>query len=118
MVSKTRKRCPKGKILRKGYTRKDGVRVRATCVKDRGEKGKGKQLFKNLEQGDLTKHGYSLKKSDLSRHRALNKARKEYSYAGLVHKLNALAILMKNTEPTYSKRAKKDMEWLKQTRKD
>lgn len=32
LIELGRARCPKGKTKRKGYTKKGGVRVRATCV--------------------------------------------------------------------------------------
>ena len=50
-----KKKCPAGKILRDAYTRKsytksDGTRVKskkikATCVKDMGKPGKGKNII-------------------------------------------------------------------------
>ena len=119
MTSKTRRRrrkCPRGTIHRKGYTNKRGVTVRSSCIKDRGLPGKGKRLF-TLKKGELGKHGYSLKQAREKRRVALNKARKELSHATLVRKINALAILMKNTHPDYSRRARADVKWLGKTRK-
>ena len=66
--------CKRGEILRKGYTRKaytraDGtkvkeVRVKASCINDKGNKGKGPKLF-TLRKGTLSQHGYSLDKKAL-----------------------------------------------------
>lgn len=110
------KTCKIGQIRRKAYTRKDGVRVKSTCIKDMGKPGKGKKLF-SLKKGDLTKYGYHLKTKASTRHKALGKARKHIPYASLIRKLNALSILQKNTNPLYSSRAKSDMEYLQKTRK-
>ena len=118
MPSQTKRRsrkCPRGTIRRKGYTTKRGVTVRSSCIKDRGLPGKGKRLF-TLKKGGLSKHGYSLKYAREKRHAALNKARKELSHATLVRKINALAVLMKNTHPDYARRARADVKWLGKTR--
>jgi len=118
MPSQTKRRsrkCPRGTIRRKGYTTKRGVTVRSSCIKDRGLPGKGKRLF-TLKKGELSKHGYSLKYAREKRHAALNKARKELSHATLVRKINALAVLMKNTHPDYARRARADVKWLGKTR--
>jgi hypothetical protein len=114
MPSQTKRRsrkCPRGTIRRKAYKTKRGVTVRSSCIKDRGLPGKGKRLF-TLKKGELGKYGYSLKQDREKRRVALNKARKELSHATLVRKINALAILMKNTRPDYSRRARADVKWL------
>ena len=118
MPSQTKRRsrkCPRGTIRRKAYKTKRGVTVRSSCIKDRGLPGKGKRLF-TLKKGELGKYGYSLKQAREKRRVALNKARKELSHATLVRKINALAILMKNTHPDYSRRARADVKWLGKTR--
>jgi hypothetical protein len=73
-------------------------------------------LFK-LKSGDLTKYGYHLKGTSRSRHIALGKARKHYPYATMIRKLNALAVLHKNKNASYTKKAKADMNYLRRTRK-
>jgi hypothetical protein len=111
---KTRRsrRCPKGKILRKGYTRKSGVRVSAKCVKDMGMPGKGKKLF-TLKKGDLSKYGYHLKgKTASARHKALKKASKQFTKNELIRKLNALSILLKNTNRELAFKAYDDMKYV------
>lgn len=112
---KTSKYCPKGQIMRDAYVRKDGTRVKATCIKDRGNPGKGPRLF-TIKKNGLSKVGYSLKDDKNTRHRALGKARKRMKYATLIRKLNAIRILHRNTNPHYSKKLKSDMDWLKETR--
>jgi len=75
-----------------------------------------KTLFK-LKKGELTKYGYHLKSKSTTRHKALDKARKQYPYATMIRKLNALAILNKNKNKTFSNKAKADMNYLRKTRK-
>ena len=117
-------KCPSGMIrrksyTRKAYTRKNGVRVKRSkvgskCVKDMGKPGKGKRLF-TLKKGGLSKYGYRLAHSFETRKKALSKSLKEYSTATLWRKLNALQILHRNTNPYYSRKVKRDMEWLRKT---
>jgi hypothetical protein len=113
---KTRKRtrtnkCPRGMIRRKAYTRKNGTRVKSSCIKDMGKPGKGPKLF-TLKKGGLSKYGYHVRDSYVKRHTSLKKALKHMSYATLVRKINALSILFKNTQPGLAKHAKSDVKWL------
>jgi hypothetical protein len=113
--------CKRGEILREGYkrkayTRSDGTRVKATyvpptCIKDKGKPGKGKKLF-TLEKGTLSKFGYSLDKKAEVRRKALDKAVKEIGYLPVIRKLNAVAILQKNTNPVNSRKFRYDKDWV------
>jgi hypothetical protein len=103
--------CPRGKILRKAYTTKTGKKVPASCIKDRGEKGKGKRLFV-LRKGTLGKHGYKTSLSTQVRHTALEKAVKAESYASVVRKLNAVSILQRRTNPRVYDILRSDMAWV------
>ena len=122
-------KCPTGYILRKGYYRKgyhrkDGTFVKGSyvepaCVKDQGKKGKA--IFKRpLKKGELTQFGYHLKDTDqLHRRGSLFKAMKHFQEKEkdggplkVFRMINALQILNKNTNPTYSKRAENDKEWI------
>ena len=116
-------KCPPGYIkrtgyTRKGYRRKDGTyvgpsRVPASCIKDVGKKGKGIPVIGKLTEGDLTQYGYHIKEADLGKRRtSLMKAGQKFSPLSVFRKLNALAILNKNTNPTYSKRARADARWV------
>jgi hypothetical protein len=105
------RRCPAGKILRKAYTKKSGTRVPASCIKDRGAKGKGKKLFV-LRRGTLGKYGYKTALSDSERHVALEKAVRGESYAAVVRKLNAVSILQRRTNPRVYKILRSDMAYL------
>jgi len=104
--------CPKKMIRRKAYTRKNGVRVRSSCIKDLGNPGKGSNLFGSLKSGELKKYGYSLKSLAPRRRLALKKSVKAYGRGTLIKKLNALSILHKNTNPVYSHKARNDMKYV------
>ena len=112
---KTQRSCAKGMIRRKAYTRKNGIRVKSSCIKDMGKPGKSPKLF-TLKKGGLSKYGYHISNSAEKRHKALKKASKHYSYATLVRKINALSILFKNTQPDLAKKAKQDVSWLQKHR--
>ena len=105
------KSCPNKTIRRKAYTRKNGTRVKSSCVKDRGIPGKGKKLF-TLKKGGLSKYGYRLSETRPSRQAALRKALKHIPRNTLIRKLNVLSILHKNTNPLFSRRAKEDLKKL------
>jgi hypothetical protein len=103
--------CSKGYIMRKGYTRKDGTRVRPTCIIDRGMKGKGPNLIGHLKEGTLTKYGYHARSSLKDRRISLGKAIKAYGTTVVIRKLNAICILNKNTNPSISKIFCTDKRW-------
>ena len=123
----SRKRCSKGKILRKAYiTHRNNkeIVVPATCVKDMGKPGKypNNQLALSLSAEDdemkLGNFGYhSIEtKTELQRHRALGKVLREAynnDYLPLFRKLIALSTLNKNTNPKLNKIFKQDANWLK-----
>ena len=136
-MSATRRACPKGYILRSKYKRgftstvknqgfvaKRGTKkvriypkassttVKASCVKDRGLEGKGPGLFGPLRKGELTKHGYNVKRSQLERHNALKRAINEYGALATFHKLDAVSKLSLRTAPEAHKIFKADRHWL------
>ena len=69
-----------------------------------------------LKKGDLTKYGYKLTSSRQTRRKALRRTKKEFSHATLIRKLNALAILHKNKNKKYSRKARDDMAFLRNIR--
>lgn len=123
------KSCKPGKIMRsatsrKGYTRRSKtgklIKVRrsvsrATCVKNRGAKGKSlKKITIVQEEHYLSKFGYSAKKSTTSRHNAIKKLIKSgKSPLTVRHMLIARSNLLKRTEPAYSKKMYADQKWTK-----
>jgi hypothetical protein len=104
--------CKRGMILRRAYTRKNGVRVKSACIKDLGKPGKGSVLIGPLKSGELKKYGYSLKLAASRRHSALKKSVKAYGRGTLIKKLNALRVLHKNTHPVYSHNALNDLKYV------
>ncbi len=133
-----RKACPPGKILRKAYVRrfktnirergytvkrgsqtyraypkKSATIVQAACVKDAGLPGKGPQQIAPLRKGELMKHGYTYRKSDIERHEALRKAAKEFGVLGVYRKLDAVAKLSVRAAPKASAIFKKDRDWVR-----
>lgn len=108
------KKIKHGKDKSNHKTTKKGIKNMKHGGKNKTRKAA--PLFK-LKSGDLTKYGYHLKGTSRSRHIALGKARKHYPYATMIRKLNALAVLHKNKNASYTKKAKADMNYLRKTRK-
>lgn len=123
------KTCPSGKVLRSGYTatrkkktfigrlfkRGTTYRVGPTCIKNRGAPGKGPAVIGPLKKGALTDKGYDSTESADQRHAALAKAVGAYGRLSTLRKLNAVAVLNKNTSPARSKTFKADRNWVKKT---
>lgn len=92
-------------VKRRGYTYRR---------KDLGKPGKGPKLIVIKEKGALRKHGYSVKKGEAARHRALASAIREYGALSVYRKLNAQYVFRKNYDPENAARFKADMEWVKE----
>lgn len=107
------------RILRKGYTTRRNVRVKAHMVKDMGAPGKWASLhgpgIGPLEKGELSSRGYSVKKSKTLRHKALRKVIQTFGPLSTFRKLNATATYTKRTSPTKSKTFKADRNWVRKT---
>ena len=134
--------CPKGFILRSGYTRKirpsvkasgftvrrkgtvytvrpkvNTVRVPPACIKNRGLPGKGVKEGEGigkLRKGELIKYGYQYRLSDSLRQAALKKAIKRYGALSVYRKLDAVAKLSLRTAPDASGIFVKDRDWVRQ----
>ena len=133
-----RKACPPGMIERKAYTRKfsnsirqkgytvrkssgttyvvhpksQGARVRPTCIKEKGQPGKGPKKIGRLRKGELSKFGYSFRTTEEARHKALRQAVDEFGVLGVYRKLDAVAKLSKTTIPEASRIFKTDRNWV------
>ena len=133
-------KCPRGMILRKGYTIKNR-RIKSGCIIAQSATGlkrttinvpiikkmKNKCTKRNnkyhtshkcnvlfhLEKGTLSKFGYSMKNSQQIRHKSLKKAIKKVKPLSIYRRLNALYVLNKNKHPDNAKIFKDDAEWLK-----
>lgn len=81
--------CPKGYIMRDGYVTSKGVRVKPTCIKDRGKPGKGPKTLPETS-GDLhlSDYGYKTSLSASVRRAALRKAAKDAGTLVVLRHLN------------------------------
>lgn len=129
--------CKNGEILRKSYTRKfknnviekgfivkkknktyriyptnKTLKVKASCIKDKGLPEKGRSVFGKLRQGDLKKHGYGYVIPTNRRREALRGAINEYGALTVFHKLDAVSKLTKQTVPAASSVFKEDKAWV------
>jgi hypothetical protein len=121
------KTCPKGQILREGYTatrknksligrlfkRGTTYRVGPTCIKNKGKPGKGPDAIGPLKQGDLKTFGYDHTNPAHERHMSLIKAVSEYGHLSVLRKLNAIAVLNKNVAPSRASVYLTDRNWIK-----
>jgi hypothetical protein len=67
----------------------------------------------HLEKGTLSKFGYSMKNTQINRHKSLKKAIKSIKPLAIYRRLIALYILNKNRQPDNAKIFKNDAEWIK-----
>jgi hypothetical protein len=132
--------CPKGYIMRKGYTRRfrpsvkttgftvrrkgtvytvrpkaNTITVPAACIKNRGLPGKGPREGEGigkLRKGELIKYGYQYRLSDSLRQSALKRAIKRYGSLSVYRKLDAVAKLSLRTAPDASKIFTRDRDWV------
>ena len=118
----TRRKCPKGFILRSAFSRtlKTGKRshVPEHCIKDLGLPGKGYKGSRGigpLRKGELAKYGY-VHVNTLTiaqRHSALRNAIDDFGSLSVWRKLNAVAVYTKHTSPQSSRIFKEDMNWIR-----
>ena len=112
--------CKKGQIMRVGYdytkkNTKKTVKVKPTCIEDKGKPGKGPVYFKIPKEdiGLLDKYGYTLKNKYEDRIKSLKKANKELPKLKVLRYINALRTLQKSNEKYYNK-LDRDMKWLQE----
>jgi hypothetical protein len=117
-----KKRCSKGKILRKGYRRKsyrmaNGARVKATrvkaaCIKNRGKPGKGPKTLPPIKRpGELKKYGYSLALPQAKRRAALRKAARKEGVLPVMRRVNLIRNYSKANKLNY-KKLSQDVKYL------
>jgi hypothetical protein len=140
MTTRKNSGCPKGYIMRRGYTRKfrpsvkstgftvrrkgtvytvrpkaNTIRVPPSCIKNRGLPGKGPREGEGigkLRKGELIKYGYQYRLSDSLRQGALKKAISRYGALSVYRKLDAVAKLSLRTAPDASKIFSRDRNWV------
>ena len=114
LIELGRKSCPAGKIRRDAYTTKKGTRVKSTCVKDVGKKGKtpkSEQVLPEPKAGKLK--GWKAKQPAVKRRKELRKVAKQHGCKDAVLDLNLLANYTKRTSPSTHRKARADMAWLR-----
>ena len=74
-----------------------------------------RRIQETLDEGELIKHGYRMRASEASRHRALAKAVREDGGLTVFHRLNLLEVWNKNDNPDLARIARADKEWVKKT---
>jgi hypothetical protein len=137
----TRKSCPPGMIPRASYVRRisssiakqgylkhtrsgktikvfpktKSIYVKASCIKDLGKPGKGKNVIGPLKKGELSKYGYSYRLPESERRSSLQKAIQEYGPLSTYRKLNAVAKLSTRTNPSASLAFTLDRNWIRNT---
>ena len=85
--------CGRRQILRKAYTRRDGTRVHATCIKNKGLPGRtiaSAKVLPKLKVGKLTRYGYHADKSAKARLAALSKSVRGVGYATTIRRVVAI----------------------------
>jgi len=108
--------CKRGQIKRKGYTTKSGKKVQASCIRDRGQPGKGPYTLPPIKnKGYLTQFGYKLKDSFEKRKKALDKAIKKYGALAVERHINLVRNYSKSEKANYKKYTK-DLEYAKKQR--
>ena len=104
--------CRSGQIRRKGYTTKRGTRIKSSCIRDLGKRGKGPKLIPPLNKGKLRAYGYSTSLGPTARRIALKRAITFYGRNSVLRKLNAVKVLTRNTNPRVSAVFGKDLTWI------
>ena len=97
-------KCPVGKIKRVAYTRKNGTRVAAKCVKDMGAPGKGPKTLPPIkDKGFLTSLGYHLKLTSMERRKIIKKAVRKYGGLAVIRHINLVRNYNKNNKIPHQK---------------
>lgn len=114
-------RCPRGQIMRRGYTRTTSsgkrVRVPATCVPDKGLKGRGPRLLPPVRKpGWLGSFGYAVNYKAGVRRAALAKAIKsEGSAVAVLRRLVFIRNYQHRTNPKVAAKLERDYKWIQKT---
>jgi hypothetical protein len=99
-------KCPKGKILIRGYKKKSGVRVRLHCTPDRGAVGrtpKSKRVLPKLKEDEFAGYKYSTKLPSSKRLSILKKICKDLTYSSVIKRLVVLRSYNKRNPKLYAK---------------
>ncbi len=110
--------CKRGTIRRKAYTRKNGRKVSAKCVKNMGAPGRWRTVHRSrgigpLKAGRLERFGYHSARSAASRHAALRAASRRLGALAVFRMLNALVTYTKRTSPSMSAKYLADRNYVR-----
>jgi hypothetical protein len=108
------KHTKSGKTI-KVFPKTRSIYVKASCTKDLGKPGKGKNVIGPLRKGELSKYGYSYKLPESERRESLQKAVQVYGPLSTYRKLNAVAKLSTRTNPAASLAFSRDRNWIRNT---
>jgi hypothetical protein len=116
-----RLKCKSRETLRKSYIRKNGTKVKQTCVKRSSNKVKKsiikkfKPMILSLKKGQLKKYGYKNVKTlgVRKRRQSLAKAINNYGAKKVFSKLGAVKTLHKNKNVDLAKKYLNNMVWLR-----
>lgn len=100
--------CPRGKIRRKKYTTRKGVKVKSVCVKDTGKPGKGPKTLPKPKAGGL--RGWTKDLSAPARRKILKRVSAAKGCGKTLKDLNLLRNITAD-KPT-KKKASADYDWL------
>lgn len=106
------RKCKGGQVLRRGFTRADGTRVKAACIPDKGAPGKTPASKRFADFGPNYLPGWHKAGADSTRHEALRKLTAREGCVRVIRKLTQLRNVTTDA-PTEAK-AKRDAKWLHQ----
>ena len=122
LIRKLRSPAKAGKRKSKSPSKKRQYKKRKSPSKKRQykkrkspSKKKSKNVIGKLRKGTLRQFGYSSKDTSSTRHRAIDKAVNHWGALPVFRKLNAVAVLQKNSNPRISKRFISDRNYVKRT---
>jgi hypothetical protein len=116
-----RLKCKSRETLRKSYIRKNGTKVKQTCVKRSSNKVKKsiikkfKPMILSLKKGQLKKYGYKNVKTlgVRKRRQSLAKAINNYGAKKVFSKLGAVKTLHKNKNIDLARKYLNNMVWIR-----
>lgn len=107
-----KKSCKSGQIRKKSYKTKKGIKVKATCITNKGLPGKGPKILPKPKSGLLEQYGYKDIKnlSAKQREEILEKAAKQLGYKDIIKHLTLIHNLSHRSNPETAKLMKQDQE--------
>lgn len=112
LIELGRAKCAPGRILRKGYTTKKGVKVPPVCVTDTGARGKTPKSKRWFPEGVVHDIGpWEKKKSKGQRRTILKNLLNERPCGSVLRDVNAVANVTADKET--KKKLRADYKWLR-----